>query len=200
MSLTRRVPRGQLAVALAAVALLTGWAVLFVLSLANQRGGLDARALAFAGVVGAAALVFSAALFLHSAIVRSVATCAAGTAVTVAGIFGGATMGVPLVPVGTSLVIAAVVIADGTESRRRAFIACAVVAVQVIAGLVALALAGRRLDLEACLPRSHGALMPPGHLMIKFGLQRHHHMHQWHRGTKFGPEVGGCWFLHAAPA
>ena len=126
---------------------ITAYAVVFLQAgLAEPRTTVW-RLLALAGVLALAATVFAATLPVRSAAVRAVAMSAAGTATAFVGMVGGGSIGLPLVPAGTALLIAAFVVADGSEFPRLTFLGCVAAGALVFSALVAIVLAGRGLVL-----------------------------------------------------
>ena len=129
--------------AVLAIGFLALWTILLTVIGLGQREGAQQRVITFSVVLGVATLVATASLFTASPLLRAIGTTAAGTAVSVVGIFGGATVGLPLVPIGMGFVVTGLVAAEGSAAPRRVFLACAVVAAGVLTLLAAIALLGR---------------------------------------------------------
>jgi len=129
-------------VAILSIGFLALWtAVLTIIGL-GQREGAQQPLITFSVVLGVATIVAMASLLTASPVIRATGTTAAGTAVSVVGIFGGATVGLPLVPIGMGYVVTGLVAAEGSAAPRRAFLACAVGAATVLSLLAAIALLG----------------------------------------------------------
>jgi hypothetical protein len=135
--------RRTYALVMGLAALLVVYAAMLGWIAAREPEGPDGRILTFAGVLAATAAVVAVGPFVASASLRAIGLSVAGAAVSVVGTFGAATIGLPLLPVGIGLLIAAVVIAEGTPAPRMTWIACAAAALLVAASLSAIALAGR---------------------------------------------------------
>jgi len=128
--------------AVLAIGFLVLWTILLTVTGLGQREGTQQRVITLSVVLGVATIVASASLFTASPMIRAIGTTAAGTAVSVIGIFGGATVGLPLVPIGMGFVVTGLVAAEGSPAPRRVFLACAVVAAGVLTVLAAIVLLG----------------------------------------------------------
>jgi hypothetical protein len=127
------------------VIVLGAWTLLMILVGAVEPEGPDARVITFGVMLALTTATAAFGLFFGSPGVRAVATVSAGTAAVGVGVIAGATVGLPLVPVGFSLVVVGLIAAEGAPMQRRAFMACALAATGVVLVLAAIALAGRGL-------------------------------------------------------
>ncbi|MDQ3880224.1 MAG: hypothetical protein M3295_04010 [Chloroflexota bacterium] len=115
--------------AVAVAVVLVGWAVLLAVLLSAERGESHAVGYAFAGVVGLAGVAFGVTLLRGSRAVQAMGACASGSAVTVVGVLAGASIGLPLIPVGVAMVIFAMTAAEATPRPLRTFALCAAASV-----------------------------------------------------------------------
>ncbi len=109
----------------------------------GEPEGTDMRVVSFGVVLGIASLVSVVSLLVASRSVRAIGAVSAGSAVLTVGTFAGATVGLPLVPVGLGLVVVGLVAAEETATPRRAFLSCTVAATAVFAILAGIAFIGR---------------------------------------------------------
>ncbi|MFN2483540.1 MAG: hypothetical protein ABR509_01200 [Candidatus Limnocylindria bacterium] len=137
--------RGWIGVAVAGI--LVAWAVLLVALLAGQRGESHAVGYAFAAVVALAGVAFAVTFVSSSRVVQAIGACAAGCAVAVVGVLGGATVGAPLIPIGVGMVIFAMVAAETSRRPQRTYLLCVGSAIGTAPLVAALALAGRLMGL-----------------------------------------------------
>ncbi|HET7676875.1 MAG TPA: hypothetical protein VFK38_03410 [Candidatus Limnocylindrales bacterium] len=142
MVLTRRVRPVPL-LTIAVVAFLAAWALLVVVIGSEDPAGADARTIAFGVVLGVASVGAAVSLLFASGSLRAISAISAGTATLTIGILGGSTVGLPLVPVGVSLMIVGLVAAEESARSGRVFLASAVAAMGVVAALATVALVGR---------------------------------------------------------
>ena len=145
MGPTRRQARSLPWLAIICISLLALWTALLLVIGLREPEGTDRRVIAFAVALGLATSIAAASLVTSSTSGRAIGTIAAGTAVTGIGIFGAATVGLPLLPIGMGLIITGVVAAEGAPTQRRLFFLGAAAAAAVLAVLAAMALAGRGL-------------------------------------------------------
>jgi hypothetical protein len=118
------------------------WTILLTVIGLGQREGAQQRVITFSVALGVATIVATSSLLTASPMIRAIGATAAGTAISVVGIFAGATVGLPLVPIGMGFVITGLVAAEGSAAPRRVFLACTVVAAGVLTLLAAIALLG----------------------------------------------------------
>jgi hypothetical protein len=133
-AIVRRLP------AIALLAPLVGWSALLLLLAFREPEGTDDRLLAFGVLLSVATVVAAMSVFVASGAAQAITAATAGMAVLLIGIFGGGTVGLPLVPVGMILLIMALVTADGTDTPRQTMLACAAAASVAAGLLVAVAL------------------------------------------------------------
>ncbi len=143
MARTSRVVRPLPPLAALIVVFLGAWSVLVVSIGIGEPEGTDMRVVSFGVVLGIASLVSVVSLLVASRSVRAIGAVSAGSAVLTVGTFAGATVGLPLVPVGLGLVVVGLVAAEETATPRRAFLSCTVAATAVFAILAGIAFIGR---------------------------------------------------------